>query len=290
MLIVHRRDDRVVPIAMARETAALVPRSRLVELDGNDHFVHAGDVDEWVDHLERFVAGSVSPPSRRRRERAVRIATMGGFEVVVDGEAVPASAWGSRQARLVCKRLAVAVDRPVPRDELADLLWPDELDQAKRSARLSVVLSSIRRVLGGGLVADRESVRLDLSHVDLDLVAVDVAAADGDDAALVAAYSGPVLPEDAYEDWAISVRERVALSVGSARRRLAASAEADRRWDEVVDHAHAVIELDPYDERAHELLVKALLADGRRGEAQSAMDHYRDRMAELGIEPSDLLR
>ncbi len=290
MLIVHRRDDRIVPIAMARETAALVPTSRLVELDGDDHFVHTGDVDGWVDHLERFVVGSVSPPSRRRRERTVRIATMGGFDVVVDGEPVPASAWGSRQARLVCKRLAVAVDRPVPRDELADLLWPDELDQAKRSARLSVVLSNIRRVLGGGLVADREAVRLDLSHVDLDLVGVDAAAAGGDDAALVAAYAGPVLPEDAYEDWAISVRERVALSVGSARRRLAAAAEAERRWDDVVDHAHAVIELDPYDERAHESLVRALLSDGRRGEAQSAMDRYRDRMAELGIEPADLMR
>ena len=288
-LILHRRDDRVVSIAQARETAALLPSARLVELEGADHFVHVGDVDSWVDHYERFVAGTVRPRDRVRRDRDVRISTMGGFRVSVDGEPVSASAWGSRQARLVCKRLAVAVDQPVARDELADLLWPDELDPAKRSARLSVVLSNIRRVLGGGLVADRDAVRLDLDAVDLDLAAVHRAMAAGDDAALAAAHTGPVLPEDAYEDWAIAARERIASAVVSARRRLAGDADAGERWDEVREHARAVLELDAFDERAHELLVRSLLAAGRRGEAQVAVDRYRERMTELGVQPRDLL-
>jgi DNA-binding SARP family transcriptional activator len=278
-----------VPVALARETAALLAGSRIVELDGDDHFVHVGDVDGWVDHYERFVAGSVGPRPRARRRRDVRIATMGGFRVTVDGEPVSASAWGSRQARLVCKRLAVAVDRPVPRDELADLLWPDELDPAKRGARLSVVLSNIRRVLGGGLVADRDAVRLDLDAVDVDLAAVQQAVTSGDDRALAGAHTGPVLPEDAYEDWAIAARERISSAVISARRRLAAEAEAGERWDAVIDHARAVLELDGFDERAHELLVRSLVASGRRGEAQLAVDRYRERMAELGVRPRDLL-
>jgi pimeloyl-ACP methyl ester carboxylesterase/DNA-binding SARP family transcriptional activator len=288
-LLLHRRDDRVVPVARARETAALLPGARLVELDGVDHFPHVGDVDGWVDHYERFVVGAVGPRRPARRHRDVRIATMGGFRVSIDGEPVPASAWGSRQARLVCKRLAVAVDRPVPREELADLLWPDELDPAKRSARLSVVLSNVRRVLGGGLVADRDAVRLDLGAVTVDLAAVHEAMAAGDDLALTAAHSGPILPEDAYEDWAIAARERVASAVVSARRRLATEAEAGERWDDVVEHARAVLELDGFDERAHELLVLSLVAAGRRGEAQVAAERYRERMAELGVPPRDLL-
>lgn len=289
MLILHRRDDAVAPVALARETAALFPAARLVELEGSDHMSQLGDVDAWLDHYERFVAGTLGPHRAGAASRDVRITTMGGFRVSVDDEPVPASAWGSRQARLVCKRLAVAVDRPVPRDELADLLWPDELDPTRRSARLSVVLSNIRRVLGGGLTADRDAVQLDLDTVSVDLAALHRALARGDDAALAAAYTGPILPEDAYQDWAIAARERIASAVASARRRLASASAQAKRWDEVVDHCRAVLELDGFDERTHETLVSALLSAGRRGEAQTAVDRYRERMTELGVQPRDLL-
>jgi DNA-binding SARP family transcriptional activator/pimeloyl-ACP methyl ester carboxylesterase len=290
-LLLHRVGDLIVPVARARETAALLPGARLVELEGDDHFPHVGDVDAWTDHYERFVVGTAGPHRRRvaQRTRVVRITTMGGFGVTVDGEAVPASAWGSRQARLVCKRLAVAVDRAVPRDELADLLWPDELDPSRRSARLSVVLSNIRRVLGGGLVADRDAVRLDPATVTVDLAAVHDAIAAGDDAALAAAHSGPVLPEDAYDDWAITARERVASAAVSAHRRLAGAAEAEERWDDVIAHARAVLDLDGFDERAHELLVHSLASAGRHGEAKLAVARYEAAMAELGVQPRTLL-
>jgi pimeloyl-ACP methyl ester carboxylesterase/DNA-binding SARP family transcriptional activator len=288
-LVIHRRDDGVVPVALARETASLLRHARLVELDGADHFPHVGDVDGWLDHLEQFVAGAVSPRARRPQSPDVRIATMGGFGVSVDGEAVAASAWGSRQARVVCKRLAVAVDRPVRRDELTDVLWPEESDPAKLSARLSVVLSNIRRVLRGGLIADRDTVQLDLAAVDVDLVPLSEAIARGDDAAVLANYAGPILPEEAYEDWATAARQRFSSAVTSARRRIAGDAASDGRWDEVVEHAHAMLDLDPFDERAHELLVQALLADGRRGEARTAVGRYEAAMAELGVQPQDLL-
>jgi len=289
VLLLHRSDDGVVPVARAREAAALLPGSRLVELAGADHMAHVGDVDEWVDHFERFVAGRVSSRSHEPARRAVRICTMGGFRVLVDGRPIAASAWGSRQARLVCKRLAVAVERPVPRDELAELLWPDEFDPAKLSARLSVVLSNVRRVLGGGLRADRDAVALDLEDVELDLAVVQEAIARGDDAALAAAHTGPVLPEDAYEDWAIAARDRVASAVVGARRRLASAAAEEERWDDAIQHARGALDVDAFDELAHELLVRSLLAAGRRGEARVAADRYRERMGELGVEPRDLL-
>jgi DNA-binding SARP family transcriptional activator len=190
---------------------------------------------------------------------------------------------------MVCKRLAVAVDRAIPRDELAELLWPDESDATKRSARLSVVLSNIRRVLGGGLVADRDAVQLDLASVDLDLVGLREAVTRGDDRAVVSRYVGPVLPEEAYEDWAIATQQRFSSAVASARRRLANDAADHGRWDDVVDHARASLELDVFDERAHELLVRALVAAGRHGEAQVAAARYRSCMAELGVTPRDLL-
>jgi pimeloyl-ACP methyl ester carboxylesterase/DNA-binding SARP family transcriptional activator len=288
-LLLHRRDDGVVSIDRSRETAALLPLARLVELEGHDHFPHVGDVDALLDHYERFVAGTVTRAAVPAGAPEVRIETMGGFRACVAGQLVASNAWGSRQARVVCKRLAVAVGQPVPREELVELLWPDERDPVRCSARLSVVLSNIRRVLGGGLVADRDTVRLDLDAVDLDLVALTDAIAAGDDAAVLSGYRGPVLPEDAYDDWAITARQRFAVAVGRARRRLANDAAEHGRWDEVVDHAHAMLELDGFDERAHELLVRALVEDGRRGDARIATDRYEACMAELGVQPRELL-
>jgi pimeloyl-ACP methyl ester carboxylesterase/DNA-binding SARP family transcriptional activator len=290
VLVVHRTDDKVVPIGRGREVAELLPSARFVELPGDDHFAHVGEVDGWLDHFEAFVAGQVtSRAAGPAAPRQVVIRTMGGFRVEVDGEAVAAGAWGSRQARLVCKRLAMALDHPVRRDELTDLLWPDELDDAKRGARLSVVLSNIRRVLGGGLIADREAVRLDLDAVSLDLADLHAALASGDDEAVVAACAGPVLPEEAYEDWATAARQRVASAVTGARRRLAAEALTAGRFDEAFEHAHAMVDADRYDEAAHELLVRSLLSAGRHGEARAAAGRYRACMEDLGVEARDLL-
>lgn len=288
-LLLHRRDDGVVSVDRSRETVALLPVARLVELEGDDHFPHVGDVDAWMDHYERFVAGTVTHAPARTAAREVRIDTMGGFRAEVGGQPVASNAWGSRQARVVCKRLAVAVGQPVPRAELTELLWPDEWEPVRCSARLSVVLSNIRRVLDGGLVADRDTVRLDLDAVDLDLADLSEAIATGDDAGVVARYRGPVLPEDAYDDWATDARQCFAAAVASARRRLASAAADRERWDEVVDHAHAMLGLDAFDERAHELLVRALLADGRRGEARVAAERYEACMADLGLQPRALL-
>jgi len=287
-LILHRQGDGVVPIAQARETLSLLPSARLVELAGDDHMAHIGDIATWIDHYEHFVTGTVTQRTSPATSPEVRIETMGGFGAVVDGRSIPVNAWGSRQARQLCKRLAVDLGRPVTRDELADLLWPDEVDDARRGARLSVVLSNIRRVLGGGLIADRDTVQLDLDAVVVDLAELDDAIRRGDDSAIVAAYRGPILPEDPYDDWATSASRRYATAVAGARRRLATAAAREQRTDDVIEHATAMLELDAFDERAHELLVAALLTAGRHGDARKAADHYEAKMHELGLTPRDL--
>lgn len=288
VLVLHRRDDQVVPVELAREAAAGLPHAQLVVLEGSDHFAQIGDVDAWLDHVERFTTGAVTarPPAGTEQRRSTQIRTMGGFAVLLDGESVPPAAWGSRRARQLCKRLAVALGEPVPRDELVEMLWPDEDRSDRLGPRLSVLLSNVRRVLGGGLLADGAAVRLDLTAVQLDLHDVHDAAARGDDAAVVAAYRGPLLPEDPYDDWAIAARDRLSLRLIGAHRRLAAAA---REQDRAAAHATAILDLDPYDERAHELLVRMLAAAGRRGDAVRAEERYRQRMDELGVRPQSLL-
>jgi pimeloyl-ACP methyl ester carboxylesterase/DNA-binding winged helix-turn-helix (wHTH) protein len=61
-LVVHRRGDRVVPVENGRYLADHIPGARLVELDGDDHFV-SGDPDQILDPVEAFLAGGTEPPA-----------------------------------------------------------------------------------------------------------------------------------------------------------------------------------------------------------------------------------
>ena len=193
-----------------------------MEVDGVDHFPQVGSLD-WVEAVEEFTTGTLGRARRRPSWPSGRplITTMGGFDVVVDGERVPVSAWVPRRARQLCKRIVVAIGAPVTRDELAEMLWPDEAGSDRLGARLSVLLSNVRRVLGGGVVADHAAVRMDLDHVQLDLDDVGRAVSEGDDPRAVSLY------------WGSSCRK---IARGLGRRSSGTASHGDRRRPPEADH------------------------------------------------------
>ena len=286
VLLLHRTGDRIVDVERSREAAALLPDVRFVEFEGDDHLGYAGDQEPWLDEFERWVRGSVdrSRPVRAPANR-VQVVTLGRFAVEVDGEEVPAREWGSRHARTIVKRLAVARGWPVTRDELFELLWPGETDRGKVGARLSVQLSTVRRVLRGGVVADRESVRLDLDEVDLDLTAFDAATDDG---AVVAAWTGEFLPADTGLPWTAATRAEVATRAAAAGVRLAEDHLARARPDHAAEVARRLVDANPLDLRAHELLVTALLDTDQHDEAVAAHAAWSAAGDELGVRVAPL--
>jgi len=290
-LQIHRSGDRAVPIEDASDLAGGIPGARFVELPGDDHWEFAGDADAHIDVVEAWLGGvetsgsfGVRPRRRSRVDRPssaapplVRVDVLGGFRVVRDGEEVPVSDWGSRRARQLCKALVLAQGAPLRREVLMELLWPDDTSD-RLGARLSVLLSTVRRVLGSGVVADREVVRLDLDVVATDLAEIEAVAAD--DRAVLDGYA-ELLPEDAYEDWTVPARDRVrhaALSAGS--RLLGRSEEAG----EVLAIADRLLAIDPHHDVAHRRRVAALAGRGDRGAAIEAHDRYVAAMAEIGVE------
>ncbi len=280
-LILHRTDDQVVSVEYARELAKLMSHATLIEQPGNDHFNYAGDTDTWMDEIERFITGAVtSAPISSLTKSKPRIVTLGRFAVIVDGEEVPTSAWGSRLARQLTKRLVAARGWPVTRDELFDLLWPDETDRHRLGARLSVQLSAVRRVLGGGVIADRQSVRLDPDEVETDL---DLFFRVETDAEIVDAYVGEFLPEDVYDDWTGPPRDEARARFVSAARRQLAEAVAGQDHGRSAALARRLIDVDRYDSDAHEQLIAALAGMGESGEARRAEEALAEVMAELGI-------
>lgn len=57
-LVLHRRDDRLVPVGHGRRIAEQVPGARFVELAGTDHLPFIGDAEEVLAEIEDFLVGS----------------------------------------------------------------------------------------------------------------------------------------------------------------------------------------------------------------------------------------
>jgi class 3 adenylate cyclase len=57
-LVLHRRDDRMVPARQARYLADSIPGARYVELEGVDHLWTIGDQTALLDEVEEFLVGS----------------------------------------------------------------------------------------------------------------------------------------------------------------------------------------------------------------------------------------
>jgi DNA-binding SARP family transcriptional activator len=167
----------------------------------------------------------------------------------------------------------------VTRDELADVLWPGVGDIQTLGPRLSVQLSAVRRILRGGVIADRSSVRLDLDHVDVDIERWFELT---EDASIVAGYHGDFLPDDRYDDWSTPLRDDVQARYAAAVRRLADCSESN----DAIDLWRRALGVDPYDERSHRALVVTLRAEGRHGEARSAYQSYVAAMDDLEVPPT----
>jgi class 3 adenylate cyclase len=57
-LVLHRRDDTLVPVELGRELAEAIPNAKFVELEGIDNLEFAGDADSILDEIEEFLTGS----------------------------------------------------------------------------------------------------------------------------------------------------------------------------------------------------------------------------------------
>jgi pimeloyl-ACP methyl ester carboxylesterase len=66
-LVLHRVDDRLVPIDQARHIVEQVPHATLVELPGSDHYPFLGDAEAVLTEVEGFLVGHRRAYPRQRR-------------------------------------------------------------------------------------------------------------------------------------------------------------------------------------------------------------------------------
>lgn len=256
------------------------------------------DEDPVVSEAARAAFARVADAPLPRRFEA-----LGAFRVSRGGWTTDEGSWSRPvDARLV-RLLVVHGGNPIPTDLVYDALWPDlDADGARRS--LQVAASRVRQILDVSgstpsiIEANRDTYRLRLAPGDvLDWQQFERAADVALDHATpslplleraYALWGGEPLPEERYSDWAAAWRARL---VDRCVDVLVALVDAHSH---VSDHASAIrvarelVDLDPYDERSHRLLMTALARAGRRGQAlRQYLVCRRMLLDDLDVEPSD---
>jgi DNA-binding SARP family transcriptional activator len=229
----------------------------------------------------------------------------GRVSIEGEGGLLDQAAFPGRQGRLVFGYLALQ-RRPVPRDELATLLWGDT-PPASWEVALSAVMSKLRGVLRqAGLGAHALDAALGCYELRLPAGTwVDVEAASGvlheaesllragqSSAAWVAANVAyhitrrPFLPGDEGL-WVEQQRGHLLTLRARATECFAEASLLKGEPELAVAAAEELVGYEPFRESAHQLLMRALVATGNRAEALRAFERCRQLLAEeLGTDPS----
>lgn len=230
---------------------------------------------------------------------------LGPLEVTLDG--APVSGFESNKVRALLAYLAVEADRPHHRQVLAGLLWPDWPDRTARTY-LRNALADLRHVIGDHeatppfLMITPQTLQFNrASDYWLDVAAFEekVGAAHTAPAArqqleeAVALYHGDFMEgfslKDslAFEDWSLMLRERLQRQILTALSQLAGYYEQQGEYARATDFAWLQVELAPWQEEAHQQLMRLLALGGQRSAALAQYETCcRLLQAELGVDPA----
>jgi predicted ATPase/DNA-binding SARP family transcriptional activator len=241
------------------------------------------------------------------------LSVLGMLQVSLDGR--PVVGFESNKTRALLAYLAVEAERPHSRDELAELLWPNQSDQVARN-NLRQTLANLRHAIGDRTVdpaflfVTRETVQFNASSdawldagefTDL-LTACDTHVHRRPETCKSCAgrlqqaselYCGNFLEQfflndsTAFEEWALVKREDLRRLALHALYRLADYHERRGTFELALRHALRQLAFDPWREEAHRQAMRALALSGQRTAALAQYETCRHVLAEeLGTEPS----
>ncbi len=213
----------------------------------------------------------------------LNIHLLGRFQVFRGEELIPDSAWSRRNARTLFKFLALGANHRSHKEQLLDLLWPD-LDPTAAANNLHKTLYFLRHILCPTAADarrcpyvefDGETVALAshlIDQVDVEQfeaqVAEALASADATRyTTALALYTGDLLPDDLYEDWAIPRREALRQTYLALLRGLGNLYLARCDYEQAIAAWQRLLAAEPADEDVHQALLRAYALSGQRHQA-----------------------
>jgi len=234
------------------------------------------------------------------------LSLLGSFQVTLDGQ--PVKGFKSNKVRALLVYLAVEADRPHRRETLAGLFWPDWPDKDALS-NLRYALSDLRGAIGDRqaeppfLLITRDSIQFNLSSDHMLDVRCFTESAGVDKSSAhfvetmektIAFYRGLFLEgfsleeSSTFEEWTLLTRERLARQASSLLHTLAEYYQELGDYKVAQSYIYRLLALEPWDELAHQQLMRTLAIDGQRSAALAQYESCRAHLAEeLGVEPSE---
>ncbi|MBN1180201.1 MAG: tetratricopeptide repeat protein [Anaerolineae bacterium] len=252
---------------------------------------HLGDPDPetaalsaaLLTHLER-----VPPPP-------LHVVALGRFEVWQGARLVPEAAWRQRRAGELFRLLLTSTRRRLSRDQVIEALWPDKPPGAANTP-FHQATSALRQALEPDLPDKFPSRYLEVeggqvalhlppgSTIDLDTF--EHHARQSEWAAAAALYGGALFPDDRYADWAAEPRERLAQLFVEVALALARQALEGGHPREALASARRVLGVDPWQENAVLVGMRACLAlEDRVGALRLYRDLEQALRQDLGVAP-----
>ena len=245
------------------------------------------------------------PPVTERHGRQLQARLLGRFELRLDGTRIGPEAFERPSGLRLLKLILATAGHRVRREAAAELLWP-EMEAERSAANLRKAVHFARRALsrvepgdelimgGGDSFAFAPWLELD---VDVDALRAAIGMLErtegpdsgvrtkraDDDATfdvLLRFAGSELLPEDAYEEWLVPLRERLSAQT---LRALLVAAQVARSADDpetalaLLDRA---LTLDPADEGTHRLAIEIHLQDGRLHAARRQLRSAEQAVAE----------
>ncbi len=224
---------------------------------------------------------------------------LGGFRVRVASRFTADEEWRLKKARSVIKILALARTHQLQREKIMDLLWPD-LSPKAASNNLNYTLHVTRRLLEPERISGSRFLCLRGEQVALypqgplwtDVQAFEEAAAKARRSRQLTAYrtaveryTGELLPEDSYEDWAEEPRAELQEAQQGLLAGLATIYEARGESEAALETLQEIARSTPADERAQLRLMRLYAAAGNRHHAMRQYERLETALHSMGAEP-----
>jgi WD40 repeat protein/serine/threonine protein kinase/DNA-binding SARP family transcriptional activator len=233
------------------------------------------------------------------------IRLLGSFQVTLDDQ--PVTHFESDKVRALLAYLAVEAGRPHRREALAGLLWPEMPERTAR-ANLRYALANLRQAIGDHDAAPpflhitRQTLQFNRNSdawVDVDEFAFLVAEGEVRQQAILqleqaaALFRGEFLEgftlrdSAAFEEWVLLHREHLARLRLAALHRLTAYHEAQGAYETALRYAWKQVEIEPWQEDAHQQVMNLLVTTGQRTAALAQYETLRQALQqELSVDPS----
>ncbi len=225
----------------------------------------------------------------------VTLRTLGTLDLTSDRFDGPSDLLGQpKRIALLVFLVLHSARRPVHRDKLLGLFWPD-LSQRRGRRALSQSLYVLRKSLGDGLLEaeGNDAIRLNRAFVQCDGIEFEEAVREGDHEHALSLYDGDLLDgfylPDAlgFEHWLEVERARLKRLAAESAGALAVRGEAAGDLAAASRWARRLVRLTPWDEANLVHLITLLRDVGDQSGAQLEYDLYSRRLqSELDAEPS----